>query len=162
VTTYEEFQQAPAASAASSPESDFRALAQQFCELVKLDASAVDKVTRGDVITIDGVSMSIVLNTTFPGAPAVTLFVEMGAPPIGGEAAVLRMLLQRNFQISMERGPSFCISSTTGRVLKVAHFDPRGLSAGLLHESVQKMVDQALDWRATYFLWAPQSAAASN
>lgn len=154
-------QQSPAgATGASALQSAYRAAVEQWCQLLQLPD--VDNVANGGLVDVDGVYLSVTLNTVQPQSPAVSLYVDMGAPPAQREAAVLRMLLQQNFHISAVRGPSFCISPITGRVLCVAHLPVEGLTGELLNSVVQPLVDRAIEWENTYFLWSDDSVASTK
>jgi len=140
---------------------DFRSLAERapsndpyldlitaFCDTLKVDGPEL--VAAGNPVVINDVRVSI---ESAPG-DVLSIFVEMGSPPKDGEGAVLRMLMQRNFAVATSRGPSYCVSTMTGKVLLVGHFLASAMTPDALVKTVESMVDQALEWREGYFLWA--------
>lgn len=126
-----------------------------FC--ARMNLSDKEAVARGASIDIEGVQMAISLNQEVQQAPAVSIYVDVGLPPRAGEASVLRMLLQQNFNNSTSRGLTFCISPVSGHVVGVIHVGLGGLEGQGLEALVNMLVDVSLEYRETYFLWERSS-----
>ncbi|MGE0098061.1 MAG: CesT family type III secretion system chaperone [Hydrogenophaga sp.] len=145
----------------SSETAIYRQVIGDFC--ARMDLSDQEAVAQGASIAIEGVQMAITLNQLVPRAPAVSIYVDVGLPPRGGEASVLRMLLQQNFNNSSSRGLTYCISPATGHVVGAIHVGLGGLEGQGLEAMVNMLVDVSLEFRETYFLWdrsaAPQVRA---
>lgn len=129
----------------------YRQVIEDFCARMNLDDA--DAVAQGASIDVDGVQMAITLNEVVPQAPAVSIYVDVGLPPRAGEASVLRMLLQQNFNNSTSRGLAYCISPASGHVVGVIHVGLGGLEGQGLEALVNMLVDTSLEFRETYFLW---------
>lgn len=135
----------------------YREVIADFCRRMKLDD--VDAVAEGAMIEIEGVRLAITFNQVIPESPAVSIYVDVGMPPRAGEAAVLRVLLQMNHAQSASRGLAYCISPASGHVVGVIHVGLGGLQGQGLEALVNSLVDTALEYRRTYFLWGPAEEA---
>lgn len=138
----------------------FERAMREFCARLALED--VDAAGRGEPIEIEGVQLAIALNRTVPQAPVVSIYVDVGLPPRAGEAAVLRVLLQQNHARSAERGLVYCISPHNGHVVGVVHVGLGGLEGQGLEALVNMLVDTALEFRATCFLWARRPGGPSG
>ncbi|WP_439517950.1 hypothetical protein [Hydrogenophaga sp.] len=142
----------------ASPEATHREVIADFCRRMKLDDAHVDAVAEGAMIEIEGVRLAITFNQVIPESPAVSIYVDVGMPPRVGEAAVLRVLLQMNHAQSANRGLAYCIG-VNGHVIGVIHVGLGGLQGQGLEALVNSLVDTALEFRQTCFLWGPATEA---
>lgn len=129
------------------------------CELGYF-ASDPDSPIAFDV-QIDGVKVTVGYD---PSAGDANLFAYcvFGVAPAHEEAAVLRRLLERNFELAREHDATYCID---GKTLEVACYLRRSTTVSdvaAFREQLVHMARQALQWRQAYFLDEPDGGRAEG
>lgn len=130
----------------------YKQLVRELAHLIGLPAQFEQLHATGGLV-LKGVPAAI-----FPadeGTGHVHVRVEFGTLPKDRTEEVCRRLLEVNLLVSRQGNLRLALDAATSRVVLAYSYPLPGLSARQLLASIELAVQQALDWRAGYFLDAP-------
>lgn len=123
-------------------------LIEKFCELSQLGNPAA--IMQGGPIEVNDIKFSLIHREKID-PDLMFIYCDFGAPPLGRDSDVYRVLLKQNLFFYKGSGPVFAISPDTERVLLAQYEQLDEITPdGLLHRLSQLSI-QAQLWRKDPF-----------
>ncbi|MFT5590817.1 MAG: hypothetical protein ACI9ZF_003011 [Bradyrhizobium sp.] len=127
----------------------FEALVRAFCELENYGQP--ERLLDGESIELHGVEFSLLYEEDI-AVDAMHLRVVFGNAPLKNETAIYRALLKENHAGYCGKGPGFCVSPASGRVLYLLKMSLCDVSPAMLLSTILSSIGKVKQWRGTYFL----------
>jgi hypothetical protein len=124
-------------------------LIEGFCKECGLEEP--ERILHGGPVAVGDVVFSLIYSEQV-NADMIFIYCDFGEVPRDREADAYRVLLEANMFLYTGSGPSFTVSSETGRVVLAEHHRIDGLDPKALREILVKMSEQAMAWRLDHFL----------
>lgn len=125
----------------------YRSLISKFCTLVGLDPVADATCSTGSFMCKE-VAFSLLPIADQP--ETISVYVEFGQIPPERRLEAYRRLLEINLLVPLGHGPRLGVDSESGKVLCAFQF--KGSTAPGLLACLELAAQQALQWRATFYL----------
>ncbi len=120
----------------------------KFCELSQLSNPAA--IMQGGPIEVNGIKFSLIYSEkTDPNL--MFIYCDFGAPPLGRDSDVYRVLLKQNLFLYKGNGPVFAISPDTERVLLAQYERMDEITPDALLHRLSQLSIQAQSWREDPF-----------
>jgi len=135
------------------PSDPYRHLISGLAELIGL-TGLYDTMAEGCALLVNGVSITMHGGASVAGGECdrVDIFADFGAFPEDRGVEIMRRLLEVNLLLSSAGTPRLGLDADTGRVVLAWHHVLRDATPTRLLESLQLAAQQALEWRASYYL----------
>lgn len=134
----------------------YRSVLRDFAHLAGL-GDQLEETRGGSALLVHGIALTIHHACPFgsPDPGEVHVYVDFGPFPEARGLEILRRLLEVNLLLASPGTARLGIDAYTGRVVLAYRHELQDLTAGKLHESVTLAAQQALAWRADFYLDAP-------
>ncbi len=127
----------------------FETLVRAFCELENYKQP--ERLLEGESIELHGVEFSLLYDEDI-AVDAMYLRIVFGNAPLKNETAIYRALLKENYAGYCGKGPGFCVSPASGRVLFLLKMPLCDASPAMLLNTILSSIGKVKQWRSTYFL----------
>ena len=130
----------------------FDAVVRALCSVENIhDAQSL---IEGESIELDGVEFAFLYDDEI-AAEALHLKVVFGESPLEDETAIFKELLNQNHIGYAGKGPGFCLSPASGKVLYLLRLELQEATPALLVTTMSYFGAKVKEWQKTFFLSPP-------
>ena len=131
----------------------FTQLIEGFCKECGLEEP--ERILHGGPVAVGDVVFSLIYSEQVT-PELLFVYCDFGEVSRDREAEIYRTLLEANMFLYTGSGPTFTVSSETGRVVLAESHKIDGLEPKALRQLLTKTAEQAMAWRVDHFLEKPR------